>query len=148
MLQLLLGRDWTANRERLPNGLKPLIDKIKECGMKPGIWLSLLGADPSTDVAKEHPEWIILDRDGVPVRAQWNLPAFDLVGGYYQTSTENSITVNYFDESYTFDVGIDRFNVGQIIYTKAGNALCKAIIAEKIEGFFKEKCISILKESI
>lgn len=73
---------------------------------------------------------------------------YDLVGGYYQTSTENSITVNYFDESYTFDVGIDRFNVGQIIYTKAGNALCKAIIAEKIEGFFKEKCISILKESI
>ena len=39
--------DWTANRERLPNGLRPLIDKIKERGMIPGIWLSLLGADPS-----------------------------------------------------------------------------------------------------
>lgn len=81
--------NWTANRERLPNGLNPLIDKIKSCGMTPGIWLSLLGADPSTDVAKEHPEWIILDRDGVPVRAQWNLPAFDLVGGYYDVILES-----------------------------------------------------------
>lgn len=81
--------DWTANRERLPNGLRPLIDKIKERGMIPGIWLSLLGVDPSTDTAKEHPEWIILDKDGVPVRAQWNLPAFDLVGGYYDVILES-----------------------------------------------------------
>lgn len=81
--------DWTANRERLPNGIKPLVDKIKSCGMTPGIWLSLLGADPSTEVAKQHPEWIILDKDGVPVRAQWNLPAFDLVGGYYNVILES-----------------------------------------------------------
>lgn len=81
--------NWTPNRERLPNGLRPLIDKIKEHGMIPGIWLSLLGADPSTDTAKEHPEWIILDKDGVPVRAQWNLPAFDLVGGYYDVILES-----------------------------------------------------------
>ena len=81
--------DWTANRERLPNGIKPLVDKIKGCGMIPGIWLSLLGTDPSTDTAKEHPEWIILDKDGVPVRAQWNLPAFDLVGGYYDVILES-----------------------------------------------------------
>ncbi len=75
--------DWTANRERLPDGLEPLIERIRNKGMIPGIWLSLLGADPETDIAKKHPEWIILDKEGVPCRAQWNLPAFDLVGGYY-----------------------------------------------------------------
>lgn len=75
--------DWTANKERLPDGLAPLINRIKEKGMTPGIWLSLLGVDPSSDIAKEHPEWIILDKDGVPTKAQWGFPTFDLVGGYY-----------------------------------------------------------------
>ena len=51
--------------------------------MTPGIWLSLLGVDPASDIAKEHPEWIILDKDGVPTKAQWGFPTFDLVGGYY-----------------------------------------------------------------
>ena len=75
--------DWTANKERLPEGLDPLIDRIKEKGMVPGIWLSLLGVDPSSEIAKEHPEWIILDKDGVPTKAQWGFPTFDLIGGYY-----------------------------------------------------------------
>ena len=75
--------DWTANKERLPDGLAPLINRIKEKGMTPGIWLSLLGVDPSSDIAKEHPEWIILDKDGGPTKAQWGFPTFDLIGGYY-----------------------------------------------------------------
>lgn len=86
--QQALG-NWTANKERLPNGLKPLVDKIRECGMIPGIWISLLGVDPSTEIAKAHPEWIVLDHDGVPVRGQWNLPTLDIVGGYYDFILES-----------------------------------------------------------
>ena len=70
---------------------------------------------------------------------------YSSVGGYVQTSTEENITVNYFDESYTFDEGVDSFIVGQAVYTKAGNALCKAISTDKIEGFFEEKVVKIIK---
>ncbi|MCQ2165751.1 MAG: alpha-galactosidase, partial [Bacteroidales bacterium] len=33
---------WTANRRLYPNGLGPVIKKIQEAGMEPGVWLSLL----------------------------------------------------------------------------------------------------------
>jgi alpha-galactosidase len=36
--------DWGVNREKFPNGLKPVFDYIKSRGMKPGIWISLASA--------------------------------------------------------------------------------------------------------
>lgn len=75
--------DWTANRQRLPNGLEPLIDSVVSYGMTPGVWISLLGVDPESAVGRNHPEWTVLDRSGKPVKAQWNYPAFDIVSGYY-----------------------------------------------------------------
>ncbi|WP_418992560.1 alpha-galactosidase [Alistipes sp.] len=80
--QQTLG-DWRPHGERLPRGLRPLVDSLRCKGITPGIWLSLLGIDPSTERARQHPGWIIRDRQGVPYAAQWNFPACDLVGGFY-----------------------------------------------------------------
>lgn len=75
--------DWTYNRERLPNGLKPLVDRMKSYGMTPGIWMSLVGAGKQTQRTLEHPEWIIRDRQGEPILAQWGNPVYDIVGPFY-----------------------------------------------------------------
>lgn len=75
--------DWRPHAERLPRGLAPLVDSLERYGITPGIWLSLVGIDPTLERARQHPEWIVRDREGVPYTAQWDYPACDLVSDYY-----------------------------------------------------------------
>ena len=56
--------DWEINTEKFPNGLKPIFDRIKERGMKPGIWLSVGRLDRDGEIVKDHPEWIVRDASG------------------------------------------------------------------------------------
>jgi len=56
--------DWGIDIKKFPNGLKPVFDYIKSLGMKPGIWVSIGSAAPSSKVYKAHPEWFVLDKDG------------------------------------------------------------------------------------
>ena len=58
--------DWAVDEKKFPGGLKPTFDYIRSKGMKPGLWLSLAWADPSSAPMKEHPEWFTRDRDGRP----------------------------------------------------------------------------------
>ena len=56
--------DWAVDGKKFPGGLKPVFDYIKSKGMKPGLWLSLAWADPSSAPLKEHPEWFVKDKAG------------------------------------------------------------------------------------
>lgn len=56
--------DWEIDKRKFPNGLKPVFDYIKSLGMKPGLWISLATADPSSVVYQEHPEWFVKGPDG------------------------------------------------------------------------------------
>lgn len=56
--------DWIIDRKKFPNGLKPVFDYIKSLGMKPGLWVSVAGAAPSSAVFKAHPEWFVVDENG------------------------------------------------------------------------------------
>ena len=56
--------DWEIDSEKFPNGLKPVFDRIKALGMKPGIWLSVGRLDRNSATVKEHPEWIVRDSFG------------------------------------------------------------------------------------
>lgn len=55
--------DWEVNKEKFPNGLKPLFDHIKSMGMKPGLWVTVSMAQPTSKVFKEHPEWFVENKN-------------------------------------------------------------------------------------
>ena len=49
--------DWYVNKEKFPDGLKPLIDKVKSLGMKFGLWFEPEMVNPDSDLYRNHPEW-------------------------------------------------------------------------------------------
>ena len=51
--------DWEANRDRLPNGLSGLAQKIEALGMKFGLWIEPEMVNADSDLFRTHPDWIL-----------------------------------------------------------------------------------------
>ncbi len=49
--------DWYVNKDKFPEGLKPLIDKVKSLGMRFGLWFEPEMVNPDSDLFRTHPEW-------------------------------------------------------------------------------------------
>ncbi len=50
--------DWYVNEEKFPNGLNPLIEEVKNLGMKFGIWVEPEMVNPLSKLYKDNPDWI------------------------------------------------------------------------------------------
>lgn len=62
--------------------------------------------------------------------------------GFSITSEVTPVTIHYFDQEYSLPNDISKFATGCVVYTKAGEALCRAVKPQKAEAFFDEYCIS------
>jgi alpha-galactosidase len=51
--------DWYVNKEKFPNGLKPLIDKVHALGMDFGLWVEPEMVNPDSDLYRKHPDWVL-----------------------------------------------------------------------------------------
>lgn len=51
--------DWTPNSRKLPNGIAGIADKIKESGLKFGIWVEPEMVSVNSRLYEAHPEWVI-----------------------------------------------------------------------------------------
>ncbi len=51
--------DWYVNKEKFPNGLKPLIDKVHALGMSFGLWVEPEMVNPDSDLYRAHPDWVL-----------------------------------------------------------------------------------------
>lgn len=82
--------DWLSiNKDKFPNGLKPIANEIHKNGLKAGLWLAPFGAQKKSLIAKEHPEWLIKNKKGKPicVGANW--------GGFYGIDIYNNEARTY-----------------------------------------------------
>ncbi|WP_203919460.1 alpha-galactosidase [Rugosimonospora africana] len=50
--------DWTVSPEVWPDGLHPLIKRVKERGMDFGLWVEPEMVNLDSDLARAHPEWL------------------------------------------------------------------------------------------
>ncbi|HLK05314.1 MAG TPA: alpha-galactosidase [Candidatus Acidoferrum sp.] len=57
--------DWNVNPKKFPNGLGPLIKKVKSLGMDFGIWVEPEMINPDSDLYRKHPDWA-MHFDGRP----------------------------------------------------------------------------------
>lgn len=81
--------EWFPHKERFPEGLAPIKKHLDNYGMKMGLWYSPMGIDSTTQRYKNHPEWVIKDSEGNPIKAQWGHPAFDFVSGFFDVFVED-----------------------------------------------------------
>jgi alpha-galactosidase len=51
--------DWQVNRERFPEGLKPLAQEVHRLGMKFGLWVEPEMVNPDSDLYRAHPDWVL-----------------------------------------------------------------------------------------
>lgn len=51
--------DWQVNEEKLVGGLKYLVDKVNQIGLKFGIWFEPEMISPDSNLYRVHPDWAI-----------------------------------------------------------------------------------------
>jgi len=63
--------DWTVSKDIWPNGLHPLVDRVRELGMQFGLWFEPEMINVDSVVARAHPEWIMATGDRLPVESRY-----------------------------------------------------------------------------
>lgn len=51
--------DWAVNKQKLPNGITGLAQRIEDLGMGFGLWFEPEMINKKSDLFSEHPDWII-----------------------------------------------------------------------------------------
>lgn len=64
--------DWLKPNGKFPSGMKAVAGEIKAAGYRPGIWLAPFVCEQRSAIYREHPEWLLRNARGVPVKAGWN----------------------------------------------------------------------------
>ncbi len=67
--------DWFVNREKLPDGIKGLAEKVNALGMEFGLWFEPEMISPDSDLCRAHPDWVVRVPQIEPIeyRYQWVL---------------------------------------------------------------------------
>jgi alpha-galactosidase len=66
--------DWGLDPKKFPHGdadMKALVDHIHAEGFKAQLWWSPLSAVPDSTLLKEHPDFLLLNRDGSKRKISW-----------------------------------------------------------------------------
>lgn len=97
--------DWFLNSKKFPKGdadMKAFVDKIHSEGFKAELWWAPLAVDPGTNLIKEHPEYMLINKDGSKQEISWwdsyyLCPAYKPVQENARQLVEKMFTVWGFD---------------------------------------------------
>ena len=64
--------DWLNVNEKFPSGMKAVAEKIRTAGFKAGIWLAPFIAEKKSEIVKNHPDWLLKDKNGKVLRVGFN----------------------------------------------------------------------------
>ena len=54
--------DWWVDEDVWPRGLAPLFDHVRSLGMQVGLWVEPEMVNPDSDLARDHPDWLLTPR--------------------------------------------------------------------------------------
>jgi alpha-galactosidase len=84
--------DWFLNPQRFPNGdadMKNFVNTIHQHKLKAMLWWSPIAVDPGTNLIKQHPDFLLLNKDGSKQDISWwdsyyMCPAYEPVIEYHK----------------------------------------------------------------
>ena len=59
--------DWWVDPDVWPDGLTPLVEKVRGLGMQFGLWFEPEMVNPDSDLARAHPDWILQTGGRLPL---------------------------------------------------------------------------------
>lgn len=62
--------DWYVDEEVWPDGLGPIVDRVRALGMEFGLWFEPEMVNEDSDLARAHPEWILQADGRLPLRSR------------------------------------------------------------------------------
>lgn len=67
--------DWWVSKDVYPDGLHPIVDRVKALGMEFGLWFEPEMVNPDSDLYRAHPDWVLQAEgvEAVPFRGQLTL---------------------------------------------------------------------------
>lgn len=118
--------DW-SNNEKFPDGMKPIVDKIKQMGAMAGIWLAPLAVHKSLGWLENHPDWFQRNDKGKLVEEAYNWgpvshyldPTHPEVQQYLRTVIRNA----YEDGFRYFKIDFNTLNPACCFYNPAKTRL-------------------------
>ena len=69
--------DWYVDETIYPDGLHPIVDRVRQHGMQFGLWFEPEMVNPDSDLYRAHPEWV-LHVDGIDTPLARNQLALDI----------------------------------------------------------------------
>ena len=64
--------DWLVTNSKFPEGMKPLVEKIKAGGFTAGLWLAPFVCETKSDIYKNHQDWLLKDKSGKNIYLKWD----------------------------------------------------------------------------
>ena len=58
--------DWVVDPDVWPDGLHPLVDHVRGLGLEFGLWVEPEMVNEDSGLAREHPDWLLRGRSGLP----------------------------------------------------------------------------------
>ena len=137
--QTAVGDWFSINAEKVPNGMKPLVDAIHEKGFTAGLWLAPFGAQRGSMIAKNHPDWLIKDNKGkpIPVGANW--------GGFYALDIYNEHARNYIKSVFNEVLNVWGFDLVKLDFLYAASIIP---MYNKTRGEIAYDAMDLLRECV
>ena len=133
--------DWYLSKKKFPGGdkdMKKFVDKIHDQGMKAKLWWAPLAVDPGTDLIKNHPEYLLLNKDGSKQKISW-WDAYYLCPAFPEVQEFTKAQVRKFMQTWGYDgLKIDgqHLNAAPPCYNPAHHHKYPEEAVEKVPAFF------------
>lgn len=132
--------DWLSiDKKKFPNGLKPVVEKIHNAGMKAGLWLAPFVCETDSACFLEHPDWLERDQNGKPLCAGNNWSKF------YTLDLENASVRAYLREVFRTVLDDWGFDLVKLDFLYAA---CIQPIPEKTRGQRMCEAMDFLRELV
>ncbi len=131
--------DWMEPNKKFPEGLKFVVDKIKEKGYSPGLWLAPFICNGKSNIYKNHKEWLLKNSQNTEVMAGRES---SLGGKIYSLDIQNEDFRKYLMDVFNYFryCGIEFINVDYLY------ACCMVPNGGKNRGMILSEAITYIEE--